>query len=134
MTMGPKPKPAAERFWSKVEKTTKCWLWKGSINPVTGYGMFRGGDQRLVYAHRFAYEERHGAIPIGLQLDHKCRVRNCVRPGHLEAVPQAENIRRQWLVKKTCKHGHHFTPKNTYVRPSNGWRECRTCRRAKQAA
>lgn len=25
-----------------------------------------------------------------------------------------------------CKHGHEFTPENTYIRP-NGRRQCRTC-------
>jgi hypothetical protein len=30
--------------------------------------------------------------------------------------------------KKThCKRGHPFSPENTYIRPSTGQRQCRTC-------
>lgn len=34
--------------------------------------------------------------------------------------------------KTTCKNGHPFTAENTFVRP-NGYRDCRTCRRARNA-
>jgi len=30
---------------------------------------------------------------------------------------------------KTCRHGHDLTPENTYHRPSDGFGECRTCRK-----
>jgi len=33
-------------------------------------------------------------------------------------------------VKTHCKRGHKFTEENTYVSPSNGGRNCRTCLRA----
>ena len=32
------------------------------------------------------------------------------------------------MPKTFCKHGHEFTPENTYTRP-NGRRECRTCQK-----
>lgn len=32
------------------------------------------------------------------------------------------------LFRKThCRHGHEYTPENTYIRPSDGSRACRTC-------
>ena len=35
-----------------------------------------------------------------------------------------------WRRKVTthCKHGHEFTPENTYTR-EEGWRQCRACNR-----
>jgi hypothetical protein len=40
------------------------------------------------------YEALTGSIPADLQLDHLCRVRNCVNPAHLEPVTPRENVRR----------------------------------------
>lgn len=84
----------AERFWSKVDKGAddECWLWTASTDGH-GYGQFWNGERRMP-THRWAYEQARGPIPEGLQLDHLCRVRRCVNPDHLEAVTQAENIRR----------------------------------------
>lgn len=63
-----KVRGALERFWSKVEKTSDCWLWKAAISS-TGYGVFRVSDpDRLLYAHRFSYELSKGAIPSGFCL------------------------------------------------------------------
>lgn len=123
----------SERFWSHVSKTDTCWLWTASIR--NGYGVFWPAD-RMVMAHRFAYEEAKGAIPDGLDLDHLCRVRNCVRPSHLEPVTRHENVMRgdvpRALRENKCRFGHPFTDENTYVNPK-GARICKTCRRAGEA-
>lgn len=116
-----------ERFWSKVEKTETCWLWTASL--CDGYGQFSVSAGLPRRAHRVAYELLVGPIPEGLTLDHLCRVRNCVRPDHLEPVTQAENTRRASLGKTHCRQGHPYDEANTYIRPSRGERECRICRR-----
>ena len=78
-----------ERFWSKVARTDGCWLWRGAINPSTGYGTFsmaRGlprGKQAPLYAHRVAWELAHGPIPVGQWMLHHCDVPACVNPSHL---------------------------------------------------
>lgn len=99
-----------------------------------GYGQFwaNGKNRR---AHRVAFELLVGPIPEGQTLDHLCRVRACVNPAHLEPVPVRENLLRGVGVcasnvrKDTCKHGHPFTPDNTYrFGPEQRWRSCRTCR------
>jgi len=36
-------------------------------------------------------------------------------------------------VKERCIHGHPFTEENTYTRPSDGARVCKTCRREQMA-
>lgn len=115
----------------RVEKSADpngCWLWTGSITPK-GYGLIRAGG-RVQSVHRFAYEALVGPIPDGLQLDHLCRVRNCVNPDHLEPVTGRINQQRglinQNAPKETCDKGHPFD--YTYTGP-NGRprRRCKTC-------
>ena len=109
---------------------TACYPWKGSRNR-DGYGQLKR-DGITVGAHRAAYEALFGPVPAGMELDHLCRVRDCVNPLHLEAVTHAENMRRTAGLKPpktTCDSGHEFTPENTYIRP-NGCRTCRQCNKA----
>lgn len=121
---------AEDRFWRKVEKTDGCWLWRGNLKD-TGYGQFNRGSGQYAAAHRFSYELANGKIPDGLTIDHLCRVRNCVRPDHLEAVPHAENVRRSGpATKPNCSRGHAFAGENLYLPPGGG-RICRTCVREK---
>lgn len=132
-----------ERFWNKVNKTETCWLWTGT-RTQGGYGRLRVNGQLWV-AHRYAYERLVGPIPAGLVLDHLCRERSCVRPGHLEPVTFTENVRRGNGgrpagpgAKKSgrprnpdgsfveCPQGHLMSGANLYVRKS-GARDCRKC-------
>ena len=135
----------ANRFWAKVEKTETCWLWTGArTGPGRDYGHFRVGrkadlTQRMIRAHVWAFESVNGAVPEGLELDHLCRNRRCVRPEHLEAVTHRENCLRG--VSPTavrarqlhCIHGHPFDLLNTY-KTSQGYRRCRACHRIVVAA
>lgn len=130
-----------ERFWAKVDKghnPDDCWVWQAYVLP-NGYGLFtfsHRGAGRNKYAHRFAYELMVGPIPDGLELDHLCRNRPCVRPSHLEAVTHIVNIGRGLKAAKThCVNGHLFDLFNTHYvyKPRNG-RVCRTCVRVHKRA
>jgi hypothetical protein len=114
------------RFWSKVNKTDTCWLWNASTDGQ-GYGKLRVG-KKFMPAHIFAYEAEEGAVPEGLELDHLCRVRLCVRPSHLEIVTHKVNCQRRSLHnrKRFCKNGHELTLENLYTHTH--YRECRKCR------
>lgn len=79
-------------IWQYVDRTGDCWMWNGAKNE-RGYGLvFRSG--RAVRVHRYIYEAFNGPIPAGLQLDHLCRQRLCVRPRHLEPVTNRVNVLR----------------------------------------
>ncbi len=128
-------KKTLQRFWKKVDKTSSkkgCWLWVSSKRS-NGYGQFCY-RRKPKKAHRLLYAMLEGKIPKNKTLDHLCRVRHCVNPGHLEVVMCRENILRgEGLAaihaqKTQCKRGHPFTIENTYQNGKNG-RGCRVCRR-----
>lgn len=123
------------RFWDNVEPepNSGCWLWAGSVNK-DGYASLTLGG-RTVIVHRLSYIQHKGDIPSGLELDHKCRVRCCVNPAHLEPVTHAENVRRgmsgtingaRQSAKTHCPHGHAYEGRNVYT-DRHGRRYCRIC-------
>jgi len=124
----------ARRFWKKVavSEETDCWLWTGSTSTA-GYGTFWNGEG-WSNAHRWLYQRVKGPVPEGLQLDHLCRQRNCVRPDHMEPVTSRENSLRgeslpaQNARKTHCPAGHIYDEENTYV-TGRGYRNCRACHR-----
>lgn len=131
------------RFWEKVDKRgpitpamrTRCWLWTGGRGGK-GTPSQRYGQYRRRRAHRVSYELLVGAVPSGLVLDHKCRRRECVNPGHLEPVTHRVNILRGEgnaainARKSACKHGHPLSGRNllmTSGRKGAPRRACRAC-------
>jgi hypothetical protein len=140
------------RFWAKVDRNGPggCWIWTASTTGA-GYGQFYAGpkgdgSKRPALAHRVAYALEVGPIPDGKQLDHTCHNRDascpggrsclhrrCVRPNHLEPVPQRTNLLRgkgpsAVNARKThCPQGHPYDLLNTSF-TEDGHRECRTCR------
>jgi hypothetical protein len=107
-----------------------CWLWTGARTSIDGYGHL-GLNGDVVQAHRVTWESVNGPIPKGLELDHLCRTRSCVRPDHLEPVTTRENLRRgdspAAIVVRTriCRRGHPMTPENTRRPP--GGAGCKRC-------
>lgn len=69
-----------------------CWPWPGPLSDH-GYGLFLETGTRD-YAHRVVYENTYGPIPEALTIDHTCRNRACVNPGHLETVTRGETLHR----------------------------------------
>ena len=89
MPRGVKRPSTIEDFMSKVEKTDTCWIWTGSKDK-SGYGQFMV-NYKNVRAHRYAYSQLKGPIPVGLILRHSCDTPECVNPEHLIAGTHKEN-------------------------------------------
>lgn len=71
-----------DRFWEKVDKTEKCWIFMGTRDRGFDYGRFRVGRKKE-RAHRVAWTLTFGAIPEGMWVLHHCDTPSCVRPDHL---------------------------------------------------
>lgn len=115
-----------------------CWLWIGGLTS-RGYGTFWSAG-RALGAHVVSFTALVGAVPDGLELDHRCRVRSCVNPRHLEAVTHRENMMRsptsvvvRNAAKTHCPAGHPYStdPNEPGCYPSEKARRCRICLRLK---
>lgn len=92
---------AEERFWAKVSKDGPapahrpelgpCWVWTASTAPA-GYGQFYMGG-RLQGAHIASWILANGALPSGMRVLHHCDNPPCIRPSHLFAGTQLDNVR-----------------------------------------
>lgn len=115
-----------------VGEGDECWEWRGSMYR-DGYGRWRAGGRSRA-AHIVSWESVFGPVPEGLDLDHLCRNRGCVRPSHLEPVTRQVNLLRGRTIaaahaaKTHCPKGHPYSEENTYR--CRGIRQCRTCRAA----
>lgn len=91
--MAMRARPLEDRFWEKVNITLTCWEWTGARNTERGqrgYGSIRLGG-KVCRAHRVSYELTYGPIPDGMQIDHRCNNKICVRPDHLRTVTNKQN-------------------------------------------
>lgn len=117
-----------EYFRDAAKHVDGHWLW-----PVTNWAGYPKGtigvrpNRKTVALHRWIYEQLIGPIPDGLEIDHKCRQRNCINPDHLEPVTSSENKRRAHAARGVydqCPNGH---PRS--APPPGGRVSCKTCKR-----
>jgi hypothetical protein len=121
-------------FWWHITEITSTGCWR--FGKSKSYPVWQGQT-----AHRVAYELANGEIepqPDGKRtvIDHLCKERNCINPSHLEAVSDAESIRRGRGAKPyEFKCGHPAVTENAYrTQRRTGRRagltttECRECK------
>lgn len=125
-----------ERLWNKIEPepNSGCWIFIGARLRGNSYGILaRGGGHTRgnITAHRAAYEIYRGEIPEGLEPDHRCRLRPCANPWHLELVTRRINFLRGHhpnaltSASNICRRGHPLTAANTKFHGNR--RQCREC-------
>ena len=82
-----------KRYWAKVRKTPGgCWEWTAATN-LQGYGRFRL-DGRMSQAHRVSAYWAGIIHSVDFDIDdrdvdHICKNRLCVNPGHLRALDRS---------------------------------------------
>src|SRR5262245_17641261 len=72
-----------------VREPSGCLLWTGHVHS-SGYGRIVV-DRRDRFVHCVAWEEQHGPIPPGMQVQHLCNVKRCIEPTHLTLGTPAQN-------------------------------------------
>lgn len=80
--------------WARLQdpaavRPGECWMWPGAKSR-SGYGVVQRHGQKL--AHRAAWIEAHGPIPVGLVVCHRCDTPGCYRPAHLFIGTHADNV------------------------------------------
>lgn len=123
--------PDTERFARRLIAAGDCLLWPALRKD--GYGTIFGSptnsaDAKTWLAHRFSKTMVSGPIPDGMQVDHLCRNRACVKPEHLEIVTPQENQRRASIARHgdVCANGHDKTQPESIV--TVGKKQVRICR------
>lgn len=91
--------------WDRVLKAgynvdeNGCWLWTRAVNR-SGYGIIREGT-KIWTMHRLSWVHQNGQIPSETPVvRHKCDVRLCFNPEHLELGTPADNSRDMQLRSK----------------------------------
>lgn len=144
-----------QRLYSRLSAQTEisssgCFLWMGSTD-TSGYGRLKVNG-RIRPLHRLSYTAFIGIPRDGNIVRHKCDVRRCWNPSHLEegthrdnaidcivrgrhASGRTELVNRKEITKRriglpmVCRNGHPRTVENTRL-SRIGARMCVECKRA----
>ena len=99
------------RFMRYARETPSCWLWTGALIGKSGYGLFWHAGRKVV-AHRWLWEQHHGALAPSQHVCHHCDVRHCVNIAHLFVGTRFDNM------QDASKKGRLKTPNRWALYPN----------------
>lgn len=103
----------AEALAGRSRREAECLVWTGHINE-DGYGRL-SVKGKLMLAHRYVWEQQHGPIPEGMEVDHTCWNRACIAPQHLRLATRQQNVWNQ-----SGAHTHSKTGVRGVIPSRNG--------------
>lgn len=106
------PAEHIERY-SIPEPNSGCFLWLGWV-ARKGHGLTTW-KKKTMHAHRLAWIGRHGPIPDGLLVCHRCDVPSCVNPDHLFLGTHQDNM-DDMVRKGRAAHNRNYTSGNRIPR------------------
>jgi len=91
-------------FTSKTKLVDSgCTEWTGA-SLKHGYGLFKVPKTRSnIIAHRFAWQQKHGDIPAGMYVCHRCDNPKCVNVDHLFLGTPKDNAQDMILKGRRVK-------------------------------
>jgi hypothetical protein len=84
-----------------IDSATGCWIWSGSLSSQGEYPTTTNEFGQIEYAYRAMYRLAFGEIPEGRHVHHRCGNRQCVCPGHLEALTPEQHRARHRAERET---------------------------------
>jgi hypothetical protein len=102
-----------KRFWNKVNKKNdeECWEWNGYHIENRGRFNING---KIYKAHRISYYLATGNLPeYPLEVRHKCKIKLCVNPNHLETGTHTENMHDKYRDETILIGENHQNSKLT---------------------
>lgn len=98
------------RFWSYVNTSGDCWLWKGTINEANGRGVLRWNGKNHA-AHRIAFSVYYNLeLSSDQLLLHSCDNPRCVNPEHLSIGTHMDNSNDKMRKGRHRSGGPRLTP------------------------
>lgn len=82
-----------DKFWSLVDKTDDCWIWRGSLTSKTCHYGRICFNQKRYQAHRLSYYLSGKPWLVNSVICHLCNNKQCVNPDHLILGSHATNHR-----------------------------------------
>lgn len=108
------------------EPNTGCFIWL--VGTSNGYSSYKNS-----YGHIEVWERKHGPVPKGYEIHHKCENKLCVNLAHLEALAKGLHRETHFRDKTACKYGHDIKFRTYRDAPykRQGTYYCKECARLK---